>query len=145
LDKREARLVADRVKAPQFSDVDLVFDTESSCDLDRGRRNVQMERRTHASEMRPLRHRLEVVHRLASLDLDYSFKPLAAIRCRQHEIRKHLTDTHPNPGGLLVANIECYVVSALQTSLQEPDDPIVLQLFAYGSHQDGTHGASRLK
>ena len=86
-----------------------------------------------------------MVDGLSRLDLDDPLEPLAPIQGREHEIREHLADTHFHAGRLLVSDVGRHVVPALQPGQQQPDDAIVLKLFANRSHEDGTHGASRRK
>ena len=57
----EPGLIADGVIAPDFGHVYLVLGGEATRDVHRSRRNVEMKRSARASEMRPLRHRFEVI------------------------------------------------------------------------------------
>ncbi len=143
LDEREARLIADRVEAPELRHVHLILCDEAPRDFDDARGHVQMKGRAHAAEVRPLRHRLEMIDGLPGFDLDDPFEPLPLVRRRQHEIRKHLTWADLDAGGLLLPYVDGHVVPPFQSSLQQPDNPIVFELFANRSHQDGAHGASR--
>ncbi len=83
-----------------------------------------------------------MVDRLARLDFDDPFEAFATILGRKDEIGKHLANPDLDPCQLLVADVDGDVVPSLQSGLQHADDPVVLQLFANRSHQDGTHGAS---
>ena len=142
MNEGEPGLVADGMEAPEFRDVDLILDAETPGDFNRRGRHIQMEGGLDAAEMRPLRHGFEVIDGLPRLDLDDALEALRAILRGEHQIRKHLANPDLDPGDLFVADVDGHIVPSLQASLEHADDPIVLQLFADRSHQDGTHGAS---
>jgi len=67
---REASLITDGVIAPYLCDVHLVFGGQTARDIYRACRDVKMKWRAGTAEMRPLRHRLEVVDGFSRFDLD---------------------------------------------------------------------------
>ncbi len=95
-----------------------------------------MKRRAETGERRPLRHRLEVVHRFRGFNLDGAQEPAAAIGRVEHEIRV----PGQRPGGhrrrLLVARIDGHVEVSLVFRLKQANDPIVLKLLANRPHED---------
>ncbi len=135
VDQGETGLIANRVIAPNLGDVDLVLRDQSPGDVDSGGRHVQMERRAHTPEVGPLRHGFEVVDRLPGFDLHHPFQSFAAIRRRQDEVRKHLTGSNLDARRLFVADVGGDVVLTLEAGLQQPDDPVVLELLADGAYQ----------
>ena len=84
MDQGEPGLVANRVKTPEFRNVDVIFGGETAGDIDAIGRHIQMERSPCSSKMSPLRHGLEVIHRLGGLYLYRSEKLLSTIRSGQH-------------------------------------------------------------
>ena len=70
MNHREASLITDGVITPYLRDVHLVFGGQTTRDIYRACRDVKMKWRARTSEMRPLRHRLEVVDRFSGFDLD---------------------------------------------------------------------------
>lgn len=116
---------------------------QAPSDLGDGGRDVEVKRRADAAEVRPLRHGLEMIHRLPRLDLDDPFEPLPPIRGRQDEIGEHLPVPDTHAGALFIADVDCNVVAPLQSCLQQSDDTVMLELFPDRPDQDGAHGASR--
>ena len=140
---REPSLIADRVIAPDLGDVDLVLRGQTARDVHRTGRDVEVERSPGAAEMRPLRHRLEMVDGLGGFHLDRTEQLASFVGRREHEIRKDLHLADPDRDGLLVADIDRHVGATLQSHLQQPNDTVVLELLTDGAHQDRTHLASR--
>jgi hypothetical protein len=83
-----------------------------------------------------------MIHRLAGFDFDDPFKALPPIRRCKNEIREHLPCSDLDARRLLVADVDCNVVLALEARQQQPDDSVVLELLADGAYQDGTHETS---
>jgi len=136
--EREPRLVGDRVVAPDLRHRYVVLGTEPPRDVDGGSGHIQMKCDARAAEMRPLRHRLEVIHGFRAFDFDNAFEALAlACRC-QHEIRKHLARTDPHACGLIFSNVCGYVVFPLELRVKKPDDPVVLELLTDRPNQNWT-------
>lgn len=144
MNKGEARLVADGVKAPELGDVHLVFRSEAPRDIDAACRDIKMKRHARTSQVRPLGHRLEMVDRFRGFDLDGSFQLASFVSRREYEVGKnlHRTDFHGNR--LIGADIHGDLVLALQARLQEPYDAIVFELLAYRPHEYRTHRWSAL-
>ena len=138
----EPRLIPDRVVTPDFGDVHLIFRRQPPCDVDRTGRHIQMKWGSRAAEVRPLCHRLEMVDRFGSLDLDRSHQLMPAIGGREDKIWKdlHLPDSHRR--GLVFADVGHHVVAAFEADLQQSDDAVVLQLLANRANQYRTHVTS---
>lgn len=143
MDHREPRLIADRVVAPDFGDVHLVLGREPPRDIYGARRHVQVKRRAGAAEMGPLRHRLEVIHRLGRLHLDGSHQPVAAVCGSKYKVREYLHLPDFDRHRLVLADVGDDVVAAFQADLEQTDHTIVLELFTNRSHQYRTHVTSR--
>jgi hypothetical protein len=79
VDQRKAHLVADRVKAPDLGDVNLVVFAETPRHIHHSCRYIQVERDAQTGQVRPLRERFEVVDRFAGLDLDDRLQPMPAL------------------------------------------------------------------
>jgi len=101
-----------------------------------------MKRRPSPSEMRPLRHRFQVVHGFRSLDFDDALETLRFASRREHEIRKHLACADPHGCGLVFSNVCRHVVLALELSVKKPDDTVVLELLTDRSNQNWTQEPS---
>jgi hypothetical protein len=80
VDQCEPDVLADAVVAPDLSDADVVVVTQAPGDIHHPGRHVQVKRSAQPGEMGPLRQRLEVIDRLAGLDLDHGLDPPAAFR-----------------------------------------------------------------
>ena len=140
--EREARLVADRVEAPDLGDVDAVLRGERARDVDAAGRHIEVERGAGPTEVRPLRHRLEVIDRFGRFHLDRPHQLLALVGRRQHQIGKDLDLPDPDRHCLVLSDIRDDVVLALELDLQKPDDTVVLELLTDGPYQDWTHFTS---
>ncbi len=101
-----------------------------------------MEGSSGASEMRPLRHRLEVIDRFGGFNLYRSHQLVTAVCRGEHKIRKnlHLTDFHWHR--LLFADVRDHVVTTLESYLQESNDAVVLQLLANRANEYRAHVTS---
>jgi hypothetical protein len=143
VNQREPRLITQRVEAPDLGNVDLVLRGQPSGHLDRSGWDIQMERRAGSSQVGPLRHGLEMVHRLGCLDLDGSRQLVRSISGCKYKIREDLHLSDSNGHGLRVANVCHHLALALQAHQEEPDDAIVLELLAHGADEDGAHWTSR--
>src|SRR5688572_29796752 len=94
-----------------------------------------MKRDAEARECRPLRHRLELVHRFRRLDLDNSQKATTLFGRLQDEVRKPWRRT-AHRRGLLVAGVDGDFELSLVFRLKEANDAVVLELLADGPHED---------
>lgn len=94
-----------------------------------------MERRAGAAEVGPLRHGLEMVNRLGGLDLDSPQQLVPPVARRQDEVRKNLDLPDLDRNGLAVADIGNDLLPLLEADLEQPDDPIMLELLADRAHQ----------
>jgi len=99
--------------------------------------NVEMEGYAGFGKMGPLRHRLEVVHRLGALDLDESREfPSGG----DHQIRIERARANLDGRGLLVADVDGDLrLLFLVFRLKESDEAIVLELLANGPNEDWRH------
>jgi hypothetical protein len=98
-----------------------------------------MERRAGSSQMRPLRHGLEMVDRLGCLDLDGSRQLVCTVRGCKYKIGEDLHLSDSNGDGLRFADVCHHLTLALQAHQEEPDDAVVLELLAHGADEDGAH------
>jgi hypothetical protein len=138
----EASLIANRVIAPDLGDVHLVFSRETAGDINRSRRHVQMKGRSRSTEVRPLRHRLEMIHRFCGFDLYRSHQLVSAVGRGEHEIRKNLNLPDAYRRRLVFSDIGRHVMTAFESDLQQSDDAIVLQLLANRANQYRAHVTS---
>jgi hypothetical protein len=144
MDQGEPGLVADRVVAPDFGDVHLVFGRQPARDIDGTGRNIEMEGRSCSPKMGPLRHGFEMVHRLGRFYLNCPREAPRAIRRGQDNVGENLDLADLDRGRLLFTDVRLNLVPALQPCLQEPDDSVVLELFADRPDQDRAHLTSLL-
>lgn len=137
--EREPRLVADGVVAPDLGNVDRVLRRKAAGHVHAPGRNIQVERRAGPTQVRPLRHGLEMVDGFGRLDLDRAHQLAAAVCRGQHEVREdlHLTDADRNR--LILPDIRDDVMPAFELDLQEPDDSIMLELLPDRPHQNRAH------
>src|ERR1051326_6690922 len=142
MDERESRLVRDRVIAPDLGDRDGVFHTEPPRDVDHRGRYVQMKGCSNAPEVRPLRHRFEMIDGFGRFDFDDAVQPAPLSGRREHEVRKHLTRANADARGLFFAGVGRHVVFPLELRLQQSDDPVVLELLADRPNQNRTQESS---
>ena len=143
LHQREAGLIADGVIAPQLANGNVVFGRQAARDLNTARGDVQVKWDARPAEVGPLGHGLEMIHRLRGFNLDRSLQSPAAVRRRQHEIRKDLNRTDFDWHRLIGTNIDGHFVTPLQADLQQPDDAVMLELLAHRPDEDRTHWTSR--
>src|SRR5204863_3108975 len=87
-------------------------------------------------EMRPLRQGLEMVDRFAGLDLDDALQPMAALGRAEDEIRIDRGRRSADRRILLVPGVDRCLVLTPPLCLQQPDNPVVLELLADRPHQD---------
>jgi hypothetical protein len=130
MNERESRLIADQVVAPDFGDVNLVVFAQTPRDIDHPRWHVEMKRRADPSEMRPLRQGFEMIHRLAGFDLDHDLDLVPAVLGHEDQIGVQGRGSRADRNVLFVARIHSGVVTAAELVLEEPDQPVVLQLLA---------------
>ena len=136
--EREARLVADDVIAPDFRDVNLVVLAEPPRHVDHAGGHVEVKRRANSAVMRPLRQRLEVVDRLAGLDLDDDLQLVAAVLRQQHEVGIERGRAGADRHVLLDAGVHPGLVLPAELAVQQADDAVVLELLADRPHQNRT-------
>ena len=98
-----------------------------------------MERCAQLREVRPLRQRFEVVHRLSGLHLDDGLQLTSAFLGQKHEIRIHSGRAGTDGHVALVAGIHPRLETAATLGVQQPNDSIVLELFADWPDQDRAH------
>jgi hypothetical protein len=139
VDKRETHLITDCVVAPDLVDVNLVVLTQAAGDVHHSGRDVQEECCTQFGEMGPLGERFEMIDRLAGLDLDDSFELAATALREEQKIREYHQPAGSHPGSLFRPRICTGVIPSSRLCLEQPDNPIVLELFADGAYQDRTH------
>ncbi len=143
MNQREARLISERMKAPDLSDIHLVLRSEPSRNLNRACRHVQVKRRSDLTQVRPLRHGFEVVDGFGRFYLDSSNQLVAAVSRRKYQIREELNLPDANWSGLRFTNVRHDVALAFEAHHEESNDAIVLELLAHGADEDGAHGTSR--
>ncbi len=80
-----------------------------------------------------------MIHRLASFDFDDRLKATASLEGREDEVWIESGRARPNGNVLLVAGIDTRVELTSALCLQQPNDPVMLELLANGPHQDRTH------
>ena len=141
--EREARLIADRVIAPDFGDIDRVLRSEPARDVDAAGRYIEVKGNSGAAQMRPLCHRFEVIDRFRRFDFDRSLEFSPAWPRRQDEIRKNLDLPDPYRHGLVFTNVRRYVVASFQLYLEDTNHTVVLELLADGPHENWAHLTSR--
>lgn len=134
--------VADGVIAPDLVEADLVRNAQPLSDICRPRRHVQIKPGPYLAEVSPLRHRLEVVDRLAGLDFDDAFEPSGPSWSRDHEVRAHHHAGHLDGRRLVVADVDGHVEPPTPSRRQGLNHAVVLKLLAYGAQENRTHLAS---
>ena len=103
-----------------LGDGNLVIVAQSPGDIDRVHRHVQVERHPQLSQMRPLRHRLQVVHRLAGFDFDDPNDLLALLVERvDNRVGILFSAAHADRRILLGARIDAHLHLALLQVLLE--------------------------
>ncbi len=95
------------------------------------------ETRALPGKRRPLRHRLEVVHGLGSLHLDYAGQAAPTLGGVQDQVRIPRRGRRSDRRSLFVSGIDGNLELPLVLGLQQADHPIVLELLADGPHEDG--------
>lgn len=135
----ESDIVAHRMKTPDFIHGNLVFFAKAPCDVDHRRGHIQMKRGTSSSELGPFGECFEVIHRLAGFDFDNGLEAPGAIERIQHEIGIQSRGAAADRDILLGTRIDPGIVLTPAFHLQQPDDTVVLELFADRPHQDRAH------
>jgi len=95
-----------------------------------------MELDLQLSKRDPLRHRLEVVHRLGGLYLDDADELLRSLVGVQNKVRKPRRRRRPDGSRLLASRIDGNVELPLVFGLEKANYPVVLELLAHGTHED---------
>ena len=129
-------LIPNCVEAPDFTHVDLVFIREPARDIYRAKRHIQVERGPRAAQMGPLGTGLQVVDRFGRFHFNSAQELARAIRGRQHKVRENLQLANFDGRALVLADVGNNLVLSLQLDLEEPDDAIVFELFANGTHEN---------
>jgi hypothetical protein len=137
----EVNLLAEGDIRPQLGHVDLPGGDEAPGRVDGRDGHVEEERRTRLAKGGPLVGRLEVVDRLHGLDLDDALHAPGRLCRGEHEVGKMDGLSDLQRGAALVADVGVDQEAALPLLLQQADYPVVLELFANGSDEDG-HAAS---
>src|SRR5262245_15257418 len=101
-----------------------------------------MERRAPLAEMRPLRHRFQVIDRFSGLDFDDAFQPVSLVQGHQQQVRIHLRGSDFYARRLFIPGVDGNFVLALKFRLQEADDAVVLELLSNRSDQNRTQETS---
>ena len=99
-----------------------------------------MKRRPQTGERRPLRHRLQVVHRLGRLYLDDAQQPSATLVLKDEIGIPRRRSTHRR--ALLIAGVDGDVELSLIFRLQQADDAVVLELLPDWPDEDWAHTTS---
>lgn len=121
----------------------MILDRETAGNVDRVGGDIEVKGGLGATEVGPLRHRLEMVHRLGRFDLDRSDQLVTLIVGRQHEIRINLNLSDLYGDRLARANVHGDFVTTLQLQLEQSDDTVMFELFADRPYENRTHGTSR--
>ena len=98
-----------------------------------------MKRGPGAPQMRPLRHGFQVIDRFGGFDFNGAHQPVAPFRRRQHQVGEYLDLPYLHWYGLVLPDVGDYVVPPLQLDLQQPDDPVMLELLTNRTYQNRTH------
>jgi hypothetical protein len=137
--EREAHIVAHRVKAPDFVDRNLIFFAKAPGDIDHARGDVQVKGRTSSSKLGPFGERFEMIDRFACFDFDDRLQASAAIQRVEHQVGVNGRRTGANRDVLFGSRVDPGIVFTPVLCLQQPDNTIVLELFADRPHQDRAH------
>src|SRR5262249_32172529 len=89
--------------------------------------------------LRPFREGFEMIDRFAGFYLDDGLEPPAAVERIQHQIGIDRGGAAADRHILFGSRIDSGVILAPVLSLQQPDDTVVLELFADRPHQDRAH------
>jgi hypothetical protein len=135
--QREPQLIAERVVRPDLSNWNLKIRAKPARRVNAASRHVEVKRRAESRERRPLRHRLEIVHRFSRFNLDNAEQLAPTLRRLQHEVGVPRRRTRSHRRCLRIARVDGDVELSLIFRLQQANDPIVLELLADGPHEDG--------
>lgn len=139
MNERETDLIADEMKAPDLADVDLIVLAEAPRDVDHAGRHVEVERHAQLPEMRPLRQRLEMVHRFARFDFHDRLEPMPPFERLEDQVRKYQRRATADPRVLFAPRIDPGLVPAPVLGLQQANDTVVLELLTHRPDQDWAH------
>lgn len=134
---READLIAQRRICPDLARRYFEVGQQSPRAVNGRHGHVEMEIDLQLSKRDPLRHRLQVIHRLGRLDFDHADKLLRTLVREQHEVGKPRRLRWTNRGALLMSRVDGNVELPLVLGLQKANYPVVLELLAHGTHEDG--------
>jgi hypothetical protein len=139
MDKGESNLVAHVVVAPQFCEQHLVISGHPPGDVDRARRDIQVKRHLEAAQACPLRHRLEVVHRLNRLHFGYGKHLAPFVAGIQNRVRVNGAQASAYRSVLLEPGVDAHLKPAAVSGGQQPDNAVMLELLAHRPDQNRTH------
>jgi len=88
------------------------------------------------SQSAPLRQRLEVIDRFPGLHFDHRLEAMPAIGRHQHEVGIERRGADANRRVLLVPGVHAGFVFPPKFRVEQPDQPVVLQLLADRPHQN---------
>jgi hypothetical protein len=137
--ERETDVVAHRVKTPDFVHGNLVFLTKAPGDIDHRRGDIQVKRGMSSGELGPFGECFKVIDGFACFDFDNGLEAPVAIGRIQHEIGIQSRGAGADRDVLLGTRIDPGIVLTPVFHLQQPDDTVVLELFADRPHQDRAH------
>ena len=144
MDQREPHQLSYLMVGVNLGDRDLIVGGQPPRDVDRAHRHIKKERRAQLGVVRPLRHRLEVVHRLAGFDLDNADDLPALVGRKQDGVRIFLA-RRAQRNVLFGARVDAYLdLPPAEVPLELANHAVVLELFTYGPHQDRTQRGLRL-
>ena len=102
-------------------------------------RHIKVEGGPRPAQMGPLGTRLQVVDRFGRFHFNGAQQLAAAVRGRQHEVGENLQLANLDRRALILADVGDDLVLSLQLDLEEPDDAIVFELLANGTHENRAH------
>ena len=137
--QREAELIPDQVVAPDFVHAHLVVFAEPSGHIHHVCRHIEVELDTQPGQRRPLREGLEVVDRLSSFHLDHRMQAPAASARTEQDIRENRPGAHFDGRILFISGVRYGIEPTTGFGLQQPDDTVVLELFADRTHENRAH------
>jgi hypothetical protein len=131
------------VVAPDLGDVDLVFRGKPPRDIDRSGGHIQVKRRSRPAEVRPLSHRLQLVHRFRGLHFKRAHEFVSAFGGREDQVREYLHLPYPDRHRLILPDIRHDIVAPLEAHLKQANHSVMLQLLANGTDQYRAHTGLR--
>jgi len=108
----EPHLIADRVVAPDFGDVNVVVLAQPSGDVDHPARYVEMERGADLRKVRPLGQGFEMIDRFARFHFDDNLKAVAPVLRRENQVGIQRCGSRSYGGILLDSRVHASFVFA---------------------------------